>query len=83
MDVFMPDGEGTQVAGMLQSRTPNVKAILISANAGAVYEQLAQSNGAEGFISRGKKRSTHNQLFNASDARRFPGTIQHLLPVVG
>ncbi len=50
MDVFMPDGEGTEVAGVLQSRAPKVKTILISSNAGAVYEQLAQSKGAEGFI---------------------------------
>ncbi len=50
LDVFMPDGEGTEVAGVLQSRAPKIKTILISANAGAVYDQLAQSRGAVGFI---------------------------------
>ncbi len=50
MDVFMPDGEGTQVAGVLQRRAPKIKIILISATAGAVYERLAQSQGAVGFI---------------------------------
>ena len=50
MDVFMPDGEGTQVAAVLQSRAPEIKIVLISANAGAVYERLAQSQGAVGFI---------------------------------
>ena len=50
LDVFMPDGEGTEVAGVLQSRAPKIRTILISANAGAVYDQLAQSRGAVGFI---------------------------------
>ena len=50
MDVFMPDGEGTQVAAVLQSRAPEIKIVLISANAGAVYERLAQSQVAVGFI---------------------------------
>ena len=50
MDVFMPDGEGTYVAGVLQSRAPKIKIILISANAGTVYEQIALNQGAKGFI---------------------------------
>jgi len=50
MDVFMPDGDGLQVASVLQRRAPKIKIILISANAGAVYERLAQSQGAIGFI---------------------------------
>ena len=50
MDVFMPDGDGLQVACALHRRAPEIKTILISANAGNVYEQLAQSQGAKGFI---------------------------------
>ena len=50
MDVFMPDGEGPQVAGVLRSRAPTIKTILTSANTGAVYEQLARNRGATGFI---------------------------------
>jgi len=50
MDVFMPGGEGTQVAGVLQRSAPKIRTILISANAGSVYQQLAQTQGAIGFI---------------------------------
>ncbi len=50
LDVFMPNGEGTQVAAVLQSRAPKIKIILISTNAGVVYVRLAQSQGAVGFI---------------------------------
>ncbi len=50
MDVVMPDGEGPQVAGVLHRKDPKIKTILINANAGIVYEGLAQSQGAEGFI---------------------------------
>ncbi len=50
MDVFMPDGDGPQVARTLHRRAPEIKTILISANAGSVYEQLAETQGAEGFI---------------------------------
>ena len=52
MDVFMPDGEGTQVAGVLRRRAPKIKTILLSASVGTVYEQLAQNQRAEGFISK-------------------------------
>ena len=52
MDVFMPDGDGLHVACALHTRAPEIKTILISANAGNVYEQLAQSQGAKGFISK-------------------------------
>ncbi len=50
MDVFMPNGDGPQVARTLQRRAPEIKTILISANVGNVYEQLAETQGAEGFI---------------------------------
>jgi len=50
MDVFMPDGDGLQVVRALHREAPEIKTILISANAGSVYEQLAETQGAEGFI---------------------------------
>ncbi len=50
MDVFMPDGEGPQEARTLHRRAPEIKTKHISANAGNVYEQLANTQGAEGFI---------------------------------
>ena len=50
MDVFMPDVEGTQVAERLRRKAPGIKTVLISANAGQVYELLAQNHGAVAFI---------------------------------
>ncbi len=50
MDVFMPDFEGTHVAAQLRRKAPGIKTVLISANAGQVYEGLAKNHGAVAFI---------------------------------
>ncbi len=63
IDIFMPDIEGHHVAAQLLKEAPTIKIILISANTGQVYVELAQNYGAVAFIS--KMSLTANSLLEA------------------
>ena len=49
-DVDMPDGDGMEVVRTLRNRSPAVKVIMVSSDAGGIYERLAKEEGAVAFI---------------------------------
>ena len=49
-DVDMPDGDGMELVRTLRDRSPDVKVIMVSSDAGGVYERLAKEEGAVAFI---------------------------------
>ena len=53
-DIYMPEGDGLEVARSLQSRQPETKTILISAHTERAYERLAEEANALAFIPKSK-----------------------------
>ena len=53
-DIYMPDGDGLEVARSLQSQQPEIKTILISAHTERAYQRLAEEANALAFIPKSK-----------------------------
>ena len=49
-DVHMPGLDGLDVARHLRYQLPGIKVLLVSANSRSIYAQLAEDEGALGFI---------------------------------
>lgn len=53
-DIYMPDGDGLDVARSLRRHQPEIKTILISAHTDRAYERLAEEADALAFIPKSK-----------------------------
>jgi len=50
LDVYMPDGDGLELADQIRMHSPEVQTIVTSSHSNPVYSRLAEQDGAVAFI---------------------------------